>query len=62
MQCINSIVWNKNMIDRAPVYCDICKFLRRLSNSTDSPHSNPHPSWAQCRNPRLFTLHHPSPL
>jgi pheromone a factor receptor len=25
MQCINSIVWNKNMIDTAPVYCDICK-------------------------------------
>jgi pheromone a factor receptor len=25
LQCINSIVWNKNMIDRAPVYCDICK-------------------------------------
>jgi hypothetical protein len=24
-QCINSIVWNKNMINRAPVYCDICK-------------------------------------
>ncbi|KAI0274468.1 pheromone A receptor-domain-containing protein [Russula aff. rugulosa BPL654] len=23
MQCINSIVWNKNMINRAPVYCDI---------------------------------------
>jgi hypothetical protein len=25
MQCINSIVWNKNMINRVPVYCDICK-------------------------------------
>jgi len=23
MQCINSIVWNNNMIDKAPVYCDI---------------------------------------
>ncbi|KAI0250435.1 GPCR fungal pheromone mating factor [Lactifluus subvellereus] len=23
IQCINSIVWNKNMINRAPVYCDI---------------------------------------
>ncbi|KAI9509915.1 STE3-domain-containing protein [Russula earlei] len=23
IQCINSIVWNKNMIDKAPVYCDI---------------------------------------
>ena len=25
LQCINSIVWNKNTIDRAPVYCVICK-------------------------------------
>jgi pheromone a factor receptor len=24
---INSIVWNKNMINRAPVYCDIGKCL-----------------------------------
>ncbi|KAF8491701.1 pheromone A receptor-domain-containing protein [Russula emetica] len=23
IQCINSIVWNKNMVNRAPVYCDI---------------------------------------
>ncbi|KAH9964859.1 pheromone A receptor-domain-containing protein [Russula dissimulans] len=23
VQCINSIVWNGNMIDKAPVYCDI---------------------------------------
>ena len=27
IQCINSIVWNKNMINRAPVYCDIGKRL-----------------------------------
>ncbi len=25
LQCINSIVWNKNMINRVPVYCDICQ-------------------------------------
>ena len=31
MQCINSIVWNGNMINRAPVYCDICKPLDPLS-------------------------------
>ena len=31
MQCINSIVWNKNMIDRAPVYCDIGNSLDTLS-------------------------------
>ena len=22
LQCINSIVWNKNIINRAPIYCD----------------------------------------
>jgi pheromone a factor receptor len=27
LQSINSMVWNKNMIDRAPIYCDICKSL-----------------------------------
>jgi hypothetical protein len=31
MQCINSIVWNKNMVNRAPVYCDICNSLDALS-------------------------------
>jgi hypothetical protein len=31
LQCINSIVWNNNMINRAPVYCDICNSLDALS-------------------------------
>ena len=31
LQGINSIVWNKNMINRAPVYCDIGKFVDPLS-------------------------------
>jgi hypothetical protein len=31
MQCINSIVWNKNMINRAPAYCDICMSFYALS-------------------------------
>jgi pheromone a factor receptor len=31
MQCINSIVWNKNMVNRVPVYCDICKSVDVLS-------------------------------
>jgi pheromone a factor receptor len=30
MQCINSIVWNGNMVNRAPVYCDIGEFLDPL--------------------------------
>src|SRR5713101_5475199 len=31
LQCINSIVWNKNAINRAPVYCDICMSFNALS-------------------------------
>ena len=29
IQCINSIVWNNNMTDKAPVYCDIGNPLTR---------------------------------
>ena len=40
LQFINSIVWNKNIINRAPVYCDICKtphaFKSSLENSCHS--------------------------
>ncbi|KAI0271185.1 pheromone A receptor-domain-containing protein [Russula aff. rugulosa BPL654] len=28
LQCINSIVWNKNMINRVPVYCDISTHIQ----------------------------------
>ncbi|KAI0276604.1 GPCR fungal pheromone mating factor [Russula brevipes] len=28
VQCINSIVWNKNMIDKAPIYSDIAVRIR----------------------------------
>ena len=31
IQFVNSIVWNKNTTNRAPVYCDICKSLDALS-------------------------------
>jgi pheromone a factor receptor len=31
MQCINSIVWNGNMVNRAPIYCDICESVDPLS-------------------------------
>src|SRR5882757_7129730 len=41
-QSISSIVWNKNMINRAPVYCDICKSLV--------------PFFLQCS--LVLTLHH----
>src|SRR6266436_7979360 len=62
MQCINSIVWNKNIINRAPVYCDICKSLDLSSREfTHSllPDSNPHSSRPQCCGPGQFTLHQP---
>ena len=36
VQFINSIVWNKNIIDRAPVYCDIGKSLDALFSSVHS--------------------------
>jgi hypothetical protein len=61
LQCINSIVWNKNMINRAPVYCDICMsfYVLTLSivHSSPSPHSNPRSNRAQCRITGFFTLH-----
>ena len=31
LQGINSIVWDGNMINRAPIYCDICKSVHPLS-------------------------------
>jgi pheromone a factor receptor len=30
IQFVNSLVWNKNTTNRAPVYCDICKSLDAL--------------------------------
>ena len=38
VQCVNSIVWNKNMVDRAPVYCDIGKPIYALSLETSDAH------------------------
>jgi len=40
LQSINAIVWNKNTINRAPVYCDICKLfdLSSLENSLTLRH------------------------
>jgi hypothetical protein len=35
IQCINSIVWNGNIVDRAPIYCDIGQSLT-LSSSVHS--------------------------
>ncbi|KAF8484428.1 pheromone A receptor-domain-containing protein [Russula emetica] len=33
IQCINSIVWNKNMINKAPVYCDISTRIQVALNA-----------------------------
>ncbi|KAI0246665.1 GPCR fungal pheromone mating factor [Lactifluus subvellereus] len=32
IQCINSIVWNKNMVNRAPIYCDIATRIQVALN------------------------------
>jgi len=60
LQCINSIVWNKNMINRAPVYCDICNSLDALSlerSFTLPHHSNPYSSRVRCCLTGFLTLH-----
>jgi hypothetical protein len=41
LQCINSIVWNKNMINRAPIYCDICKTLHAFKSSLENSWHSP---------------------
>ena len=59
LQCINSIVWNKNTVNRAPVYCDIGMSFYELSliHSLYVTHSNPYSSCAQCCSTGCFTLH-----
>ena len=60
LQCINSIVWNKNTINRAPVYCDICNSLDAFLLNVYSlfvTYSNPCSSRAQCCNTGFLTLH-----
>ena len=55
LQCVNSIVWNKNMINRAPVYCDIGNFLNALS--LERSFTLRHPHWQQpVFKPRLMLL------
>jgi len=41
LQCINSIVWTKNIINRAPVYCDIGKSLDLSSLGNSLTHLHP---------------------
>ncbi|KAI0271189.1 pheromone A receptor-domain-containing protein [Russula aff. rugulosa BPL654] len=49
MQCINSIVWNKNMINRAPVYCDISTHIQVGLNVAI-------PACSLCINRRLYKI------
>ncbi|KAH9976850.1 pheromone A receptor-domain-containing protein [Lactifluus volemus] len=47
IRCINSIVWNKNMINRAPVYCDISSRVQVALSSAI-------PACALCIQRRLY--------
>ncbi|KAI9462940.1 pheromone A receptor-domain-containing protein [Russula earlei] len=49
IQCINSIVWNKNMINRAPVYCDIATRIQVAMNVAI-------PAASLCINHRLYKM------
>ncbi|KAH9964938.1 pheromone A receptor-domain-containing protein [Russula dissimulans] len=49
IQCINSIVWNKNIIDRAPVYCDIVTRIQVALNVAI-------PACSLCINRRLYKI------
>ncbi|KAF8468718.1 STE3-like pheromone receptor [Russula ochroleuca] len=49
MQCINSIVWNGNMINRVPVYCDISSRIQIAQNVAI-------PACSLCINRRLYKV------
>ncbi|KAI0250400.1 GPCR fungal pheromone mating factor [Lactifluus subvellereus] len=49
IQCINSIVWNKNMVNRAPVYCDIATHIQIGLNVAI-------PACSLCINRRLYKI------
>ncbi|KAF8468722.1 pheromone receptor [Russula ochroleuca] len=49
MQCINSIVWNGNMINRVPVYCDISTRIQVALNVAI-------PACSLCINRRLYKI------
>jgi pheromone a factor receptor len=49
MQCINSIVWNGNMVNRAPVYCDIVTHIQVALNVAI-------PACSLCINRRLYKV------
>lgn len=62
-QFINSVVWNSDTINRAPVWCDICTFFSFFTSSRRSrPRSHPNYTCSLDRGPRIIPLHKPSPV
>ena len=63
---VDSIVWNGNAINWAPVWCDIgmlrCPFTQNNISQLQTLFSLPHPSRSRSRMACLRSLHHPSPL
>ncbi len=66
-QFINSIVWNGNAINWAPVWCDICKFLVHLYANASADMGSPAsrlivgtavaiPAASLCINRRLYHI------
>ena len=68
IQCINSIIWNKNMVNRLPVYCDIGELFDALSREHSLTIRDPTvthiqiglnvaiPACSLCINRRLFKI------
>ena len=64
VQFVDSIIWNGNTINRAPVWCDFCKYSRPLAQASSLTNlcSYPHQNRHCCRMARLHSLHHSPPL
>ena len=60
---INSIIWNGNTVNWAPVWCDICKPRKfTITHGPNTIHSNPFRDRCLCGHPHRLGLHHSSPL
>lgn len=64
-QFINSVVWNSDTINKAPVWCDICMCFRLFKNyspSSSRPCSHPIHDRKLGRHPCSLPLYQPSPV
>ena len=67
-QFINAVIWNKNTVNRAPVWCDICEDLSYMTpyqSNIDAcfvPGSDPNHHRSLSCHTGCVTLHHASPL